>query len=794
MTTDGSRGSIVVQRIARLVVEHPKRVLLAGVLLFLALAPGVGRVYENIKYHIWFPEGDPKIAVLDDFEQRFGSDLSSMLIVHSPSGLFDKESAELLIELTDRMWKVSETIRVESLSNFTWVHADGDELIVEPLIPDDRELTPELLAQRREVALNHEQLPGLLVSPDGKTTVIYGYLQPTKTGEGENQYNDFQAIIADLHKIVEDYAGKGDHQLHVTGFPVTEGYLEVHPPREMQELMPVILVTCVVLLFVFFRRLSGVLLPLAIVIPSVLSTLAIAGWADFAINPMTITAPNIMVIIGISSSVHVLVAYFRALDHGRDRREAARVALENVLGSTFMACLTTGIGFLSLLAMTIPPMQQLGVLVAAGTMLVWVLSCLILGPLMVLARIKPRPLKEGAAGASADGVEEALEQPSERSRRFVGFIDRFKVPILVGWTALLGGSLWLAFNNKVSFDPIEWYDKSTDVRAALDFMRDHMGSSESFEVVIEAGEEEGIKDPEFLRKVDQLGQWLVSHDKIVRVSSLVDILKETNRALFNGDPAQYKLPDTRRGVADQYLLYTMNLPMGKNINDRVTLTNNALRMTVLSRLENSPAVVGMTERIRAKAKEMGLEVKITGRPLLYHQLNNHAVPSFFRSMITGTVVIAIILLIFFRSVRLGLLSLFLNLGPLVVGAGVVLTLLGKNFDMSTVSTFVIAFGVAVDDTVHFLSGYGGIRRRGFGIRDSIIRVWATIGPAMFITSAILAVCFGLFILITFPVLKYLGVLVSLMLVIAFVADAVVSPALLLLLQGRKKGAAAGQAG
>ncbi|HTE52375.1 MAG TPA: MMPL family transporter [Kofleriaceae bacterium] len=771
----------IVERIAALIVEHPRRALLAGFLLFMVLAPGVGRVYQNIKYYIWFPPGDQKIELLDQFEQRFGSDLASVLVVHSPSGIFDKDSAQLLIELTQRMWKVSETIRVESLANFPWVHAEGDDLIVEDLIPHDKELTPQLLAQRREVALHHEQLPGFLVSRDGKTTVLYGWLQPTKTGPGKNAYNDFVRNSNDLRKLIEEFKGRGDHQFYLSGFPVMEGYLEVYPPQEMQHLMPMILIMCMVLLFVFLRRPAGVLLPFTVVIPSVIATLGLAGWANFPINPMTITSPNLVIIIGVSSTVQVLSAYFRALNGGMVRKEAARHALERELIPTFLSCLTIAIGFLSLLTMTIPPMQQLGALVAGGTFMVLMLICLVLGPAMVLLPLKPK------RGARVPAGDADLEAPGPRAIRLTAWIDRFKVPIVIGWLALLGLSIELATHNKIVFDPIEWYDESTDVRKSLDFIREHMGSSESFEIVIDSGAAEGIKDPAFLAKVDQLSAWLRSKKTVVQVFSLVDVFKETNRALFGGDPAQYRLPDSRRGVADQYLLYTLNLPMGKSVNDRVTMSNDALRMTVVSRLENSPAVMRMSEEIRVKAKELGLTIELTGRPLLYHQLNTYVVPSFFSSMASGTIVIALILLIYFRSVQLALLGLLLELIPLAIGAGIVFFLMGKRFDMATVSVFSIVLGVTVDDTVHFLHGYGRNRREGYSPVDSICRLWPTVGAGMLSSQMILAGCFGLFLLITFPVLRDLGVLVFWMLIIAFIANVTLSPAILLLFR-RKDGA------
>jgi predicted RND superfamily exporter protein len=783
MTTTGSRSSIaerIVGRIADLVVEHPRRALLVGFLVFAVLAPGVGRVYQNIKYYIWFPHGDPKIELLDKFEERFGSDLASLVVVHSPSGIFDKESAQLITELTQKMWKVSETIRVESLANFPWVHAKGDDLIVEDLIPHDRELTPELLAERRKVALAHEQLPGFLISKDAKTAVIYDWLQPTKTGSGKNTYNDFVRNSNDLKKLVKEFEGRGDHTFHLAGFPVMEGYLEVYPPAEMQHLMPIILITCLVLLFVFLRRPAGMILPFTVVIPSVIGTLGIAGWADFPINPMTITSPNLVIIIGVSSTIQVISSYFRALNGGMVRKEAARHALERELTATFLSCLTIAIGFLSLLTMTIPPMQQLGALVAGGTMIVLLLICLVLGPMMVLLPLKPKRARKAPAGG------DDLEAPGPRSIGLTAWIDRYKVVLVLGWVALLGLSIELATHNRIVFDPIEWYAEGTDVRESLDFIRDHMGSSETFEVIIDSGAPEGIKDPAFLAKVDQFSAWLRSRPKMVQVFSLVDIFKETNRALMGGDPSQYKLPDTRRGVADQYLLYTLNLPMGKSVNDRVTMANDALRMTVLSRLENSPAVMRMTDEIRAKAQELGLRIELTGRPLLYHQLNTYVVPSFFWSMASGTIVIAIVLLLYFRSFQLALLGLFLELIPLAIGAGIVFSLMGKQFDMATVSVFSIVLGVTVDDTVHFIHGYGRFRREGFSPTESISRLWPTVGAGMLSSQMILAACFALFLLITFPVLRDLGILVAWMLVIAFVANVTLSPAILLL--GRRRDA------
>ena len=652
-------------------------------------------------------------------------------------------------------------------------------------IPDDKELTPQLLAERQKVALEHEQLPGFLVSKDGKTAVIYGWLRPTKTGKGANEYNDFAANFRALEALKKEFAGRGDHKLYTNGYPVTQAWTEIFPPQAMQKLLPVMLVALLVLLFVFFRRLSAVLLPIAVVVPSIIATNGLAGWVGIPLNHETINTPNILLVIGVACVNNTLHTFYRALDHGLSRRDAARYSLHETLGSTFFASVAVSLGFLSLLTMTLPPFHQLGVLVAAGSMIVWLFTYLILGSLLVFLPIKAKRRKDEPV---EDVDPEALRHPAPMAVRLTEWISRNRLRIVAGWVALCGVSVWLAVRTEVSLDQRGWY--YGEMLESYDFVRDNLGYTEAFEVVIEAGEEEGIKDPAFLGKVDQFATWLRSQQRVVQVTSLVNILKETNRALFGGDANQYRLPDTRRGVADQYFLYTMSLPMGKNLNDRVTLSNDALRMTVFSRGETSPNVVKLVEGTRAKAKEMGLNVQVTGRAVLFNLLNPEMVPSFIRSLFTGTIFIAAALLLFFRSVRLGLLSLITNLVPVVIGAGLVLTIIGQSYDMPTIATFTMVLSVSVDDTVHFLESYDRHRQLGFGRKDSIARVWTMVGPPMLSTTLILAGGFALFTLSEFSIARDFGTVMSLTLIFNFFADFMLGPALLLLFPSLDKAARA----
>lgn len=192
-----------VENMASFIVKNPIKVLSIGLILIALLVPGLTKLDKDFGYRIWFKAGDPDIVRFDAFERRFGNDDNVVVVMRSPSGIFDKSSASTLIELSERMWKIPDVIRVDSLSNYNWTHAEEDDLMVEPMLPDDLELTPELLKKRKEVSLNDEVLPGYLVSKDGTIALIIATLRPALVKEV-----DYEIIISKTRELLEEYRGK----------------------------------------------------------------------------------------------------------------------------------------------------------------------------------------------------------------------------------------------------------------------------------------------------------------------------------------------------------------------------------------------------------------------------------------------------------------------------------------------------------------------------------------------------------------------------------------------------------
>src|SRR6187402_213402 len=162
------------------IVGRPGKSILLALLLIIAFGFGLSKLTTDFTYRAFFSEDNPLRIQVEDFEKAFSNDDSVVLMVRSESGIFDAKSAELIAQLTKEMWTVPDIVRVDSISNYRWVHAAEDEIVVEPLLPDAPPYTEALLHQRKNIALNDEIIPDYLLSRDGKTTIIIGYARPAQ--------------------------------------------------------------------------------------------------------------------------------------------------------------------------------------------------------------------------------------------------------------------------------------------------------------------------------------------------------------------------------------------------------------------------------------------------------------------------------------------------------------------------------------------------------------------------------------------------------------------------------------
>ena len=753
----------IARRFVSFIKARPVFSLYLSCMLVLALFPGLGGMQANFTYRGFFHADDPLILDFDKFERQFGNDSSVVLAVHSPSGIFDVETTELLKTLTEEMWTVPEVIRVDSLTNYNWVHADGDELIVEPFIPDDIPLSAKLLKARKKTALKHEILPRYLVSEDAKTSMIFAAIKP-----GLERPPNSTAIVGAVRELKKKYQ-TGDHQLYISGGPaVTLGFKEAS--QEDLILNAAVLGVTTILLGLLLRSFWGITLSLAVVFMSVICGFAIGGWLSVEITNITVILPQIMVAIGVADSVHILVGFFQAMSQGYTRQQAAEYSLLKNFMPTLITSITTAVGFLTFLSADLKPIVGLGIMAGSGTLVAWIFTYLVLGALLFLLPIKRQVLPPERTAASI-----------AHARWMTDLLARYRTPVLAGFGALCVFSLFFALKNTVNSDPFKYFREGFPLRVANDFIEEHVGGARGVELSIDTGREEGIKDPAFLKKVEKFQAWIDELPHVTRTISIVDILKMTNRSLNGDAPKAYILPSKRNTVAQELFLYQMSLPQGMNINDRITIKNDSLRLTVLWTIKTSNEVTQQIAEIEAKGQEMGLAVSATGKNRIWLSMNAYVVNAFILSLTLALFLISVILSIFFRSLSIGLLAMVPNAVPLVIGGGV-LYALNKPLDIGVALVTAVCLGIAVDDTIHVLSNYIRLTQEGKTDREAVIDILGTTGPALVTTSAILVLAFGTLAFGTFVPTIYFGLMTAIILSVALVTDLTFLPAMLLIRQ------------
>ncbi len=779
------------------VVDKPWVALLLGILFVGAIGPGGERITSDFSYRVWFNDEDPLIRQFDAFERRFGNDENAMVIVYSPSGVFDEESATLLRRLTEELWLVHDVIRVTSLSNFNWVRSqqepgcyedciadegepaeckeECEELMISDLIPDPSEepWTDGLLNGREQVALTHDTLPNYLVSRDGTTAMIYASLRPAFT-EAEDgtlimKAVDNDEIVAGIDGAIEKVTGElgaGDHVFHQSGTPIMNTSFKNAAMEDMGRLGPFALGLTFAFLILIFRRISGVLLPFVVIVGTIMTTMSLSGWLGIPITNTTSMLPQILLAIAVADSVHILHSYFHALALGTERRESARYSLGKNQLPTLLTSVTTAVGFFSFAQAAIVPIGAMGILAGLGTLIAWLVTYLIMGPLLVLLPIQP---KESAEQLDPDSV-------SPRAAAAAAFMVRSRVAIIGIFVALVVGSIVAAMNIDVNSDPFDYFPADSRLNAAADFLEEKVGGALPVEVIIDSRKEGGFKDPEWLKKAEALQQWILAKQFITSTTSIIDILKAMNRSIHGDDPAKYVIPDTPQKVAQLKFLYEQGLPQGMNINDRVPIQEDAIRITSMWSLHDSKLVLEEMDGIIAEGESRGLNAEITGKGQLWQRMNPYVVETFTTSVLIAVFAMTILLMIVFKSWRIGLLAMIPNGVPLLIGGGM-LSVVGKDLDIGTVIFFSVCLGIAVDDTIHFLANYNRLRRRGFSPRKAVEIVFTHTMPALLFTTLILVSAFGTFMFASFVPNQWFGILVAFVLSAALITDGTLLPAI-----------------
>jgi uncharacterized protein len=807
MPSFSTRFEALMGALAEFVYAHPKRVLAAAALVVGAAASQLPQLQIDTSTEGFLHPNDATRRTYDHFRDVFGRD-ELIAVALATDDVFNPGFLRQLKALHDDLEQNVPHIReITSLVNARRTRSRGEELVVDDFLDPWPQAAIDM-ARLKQEALANPLYVNHLISEDARfaTILIETYAYPiapdnvaaaeAATADGAPSRPDHRGqgaaagrylsdadngrIVDAVKTVVERHRAAG-LTIFLAGPPVVIHEVKHAMERDMPRFMAAATLIIAVLLALLFRRVVGVVIPLAIVLISLVTTMGTMAALGIPIKIPTQIVPSFLLAVGIADSVHILALFFHRLDHNADKRAAIVEASRQAGLPILMTSVTTAAGLMSFLGADVAPIADLGLFTTVGVGAALVFTLVIPCALVAILRIRPRVPASAPAGQGSrmDRVLGALAQVS---------IHRAGLVLILAAAAIvpaIAGACQLRFSQ----NHISWFPASMAVRQASELVDRELKGSTSVEVVVDGNQPDAQYEPELRRQIELATsqvQKLRGEDNITVGSAigLNVILREVNRALHDNQDAYYRLPNDRQQIAQGLFLFEIaGSDDIEHFSDKgFTLSRTSFRLP----WRDAASYQDVTRRIKARFQDAvgpQHDVYVTGFLPLTTRILSAAISTTRESYLLSVIIIAMLMIIVAGSVKLGLLSMIPNLVPLLLIMGG-MGLAGSPLDIFTLLIGSIALGVAVDDTIHFVHNFQRYRHLGHSPEQSVRLTLLSSGRAMVTTSLVLASGFLVFTLATMTNLVTFGVITTAAVLAALAADLLLAPSLMLTLARR----------
>lgn len=748
----------------RWVLTHPWLTMLLGLMVVAAASTGLSRIGFTTDYRVYFGEDNPELAAFEAMEDDFVRSEVVLIGVEPLDGeVFSVDTLKALKTMTAAAEKLPYARAAYSITNVYQARAEGDDITAEQMMPSGPVEEIDMAAFKK-LAMSNTRLRNGLLAANGDVTGLVVYIELPH----ENPQAEIEAVATASRALAEQTQAEHPNlRFHLSGVVMFNEALSEAIRLDGKNLYPLAYLVMFALLVVFFRNISSMVSTLVVVLMAVVTALGLAGWLGIQLNTTSIASGIIILTLGIADCVHLLTTFTHERQLGMDKRTAMAESLRINFQPIFLTSLTTALGFLGMNFSDSPPNHDLGNIVAIGVVAAWLASVSFLPAFMQVI-----PLGKPREQVRIQHWMEALAEWVIRHRRAL-FIGNFLV--IIGLAACIP-------LNSFGDNYVEYFDKDIQFRKDAEFINERLMGQQVLEYPIPAAEPGGVNDPEFLNHLAALVAWFEQQPETRKASSVINLMKNLNQTMNGGAEDQHRLPATREEAAQYLFFYEMSLPAGVDLSHLVNMDKSAAKLTVMLDTITSEELIALDERARAWMADNLPDYMYT-RASSISVLFAHIARRNFSSMIIGTglafLLISLLLLMAFRSLRLGFISLVPNLVPAIMGFGIWGLLVGK-VGMSLSVVVSLTLGIVVDDTVHLLSKYRRARvERGLSAEDAIRYAFSSVGMALWITSVVLVVGFSITMASSFMLTVHMGALTAIIIACALFADFLFLPPLLM---------------
>jgi len=755
----------IVEKLGDLVTGYPWWMIVFSFVWVIGLSIGAKNLEFKSDYRVYFSDDNPQLLAFEAIQDTY-SKSDNVLFVVQPADehVFTTEVLRAIIDLTEKSWQIPYSSRVDSITNFQHTVAEEDDLIVADLVSEVASLTKNNLNQLKQIAINEPLLVNRLISKTGHVSGVNVTIQLP----GKDTLESLE-VAEKAREIAEEIETKYPNiTLHLTGVVMMSNAFTEASMNDNTTLVPIMYGLVIFVLLLCLRSVIATLTVLLLIIFSTTASMGAMGWAGLFLTPTSATAPIIILTLIVADCVHFLVTMLHNMRLGEEKIAAIKESLRVNFQPIFLTSVTTAIGFLSMNFSDSPPFRDLGNVVAMGAILALLLTVTFLPALLTIFPVKVR-----------------RKIAIKKNHSFIASLAKFVVRHFKGLllfnsvcTIVLASFLPL---NELNDEYVKYFDHTMAFRRATDFLSDNMGGIYSIQYSIKMANEGDINEPKFLQKLDQFSKWLNQQPEVVHVNSISDTYKRLNKSMHADNNDWYKLPEERDLAAQYMLMYEMSLPYGLDLNDQINMDKSGVRLVVTIQSLSSNEELALQSRFNDWLTQNIPNAKFSSSStdLMFANIGKRNIARMLIGTAVALVIISVILIFAFKSIRLGAISLIPNLVPASIAFGI-WGVTNGNIGLGLSVVTGITLGIVVDDTIHFMSKYQRARvEKGLDKKQAVEYAFSTVGTALWITSAVLVSGFVILGFSHFTMNAEMGIMTAMTIAIALFLDLLFLPPLLI---------------
>ncbi|MBJ6369063.1 efflux RND transporter permease subunit [Snuella sedimenti] len=758
---------------ARLILRN-KITILVGIIL---LTVFFSRQWDNMRFTYTeanlLPDDHEVNVIYNNFLKTFGEEGNLIVLGVKDSTLFTVEKLNAWNRLSEDFKQYDEVESVVSIKDLQKLVKDNvnEKFELEPFIKDTIASLAQINVLQDELFKKYPFYDNFLFNKNTKTIRTAIYLKKDIVNTPSRK--DF--IVKVLVPKIEAFQEQNNLDVRVSGMPYIRTLNSQNIIDEISEFVIAALLVTSLIFFFFFRSFRATFISLIVVCIGVMWTLGILGLLNYEITVLTALIPPLIIVIGIPNCIFLINKYQHEVKlHGNKVKSLQRV-ITKIGNATLMTNVTTASGFATFILTESKLLKEFGVVASLSILAIFIL-CLLIIPIIYTFLPYPK--------------DRHLEHLNKRwIGGFVNWMEymvrKKRIAIYASSVVLLIVSMIGIYQIKISGSLIEDMPKKTEFFKDIRFFEEEFNGIMPLEIMIDTKRKKGVMKLSTLKSMDALEDVIIETPELSKPISVVSLVKYSKQAYYNGNPKYYQLPTSQEN--------SFILSYAKNSTSNVGLLNNFVdstgqyaRITTFMKDIGTDKMERIEENLQNKINKVfpkeRYNVTMTGKALVFQKGTNYLVKNLAISLSLAIFLISLFMAYMFRSGRMIIVSLIPNLLPLLVTAGL-MGYLGVPIKPSTILVFSIAFGISVDDTIHFLAKYRQeLQANHWKIKTSVYGALRETGVSMFYTSIVLFFGFSVFTISNFGGTVALGALVSITLLFAMLSNLLVLPSLLLSLE------------